>query len=92
MLRWLSIPACDGKWDPVRRWAASFSPLILSIVILLDCEGWSGFAYNGTIAVETVVASSPFPLWSCFLSVALVLTIVLALATSQSDPYTLPGV
>eukprot|EP00750_Incisomonas_marina_P010418 INCI16271.16.p1 GENE.INCI16271.16~~INCI16271.16.p1 ORF type:complete len:695 (-),score=96.08 INCI16271.16:1407-3491(-) len=91
MLRWLSIPACDGKWDPVRRWAASFSPLMLSVVILLDCEGWNGFEYNGTIAVETVAASS-FPLWSCFLSVASVLTIVLALATSQSDTYTLPGV
>jgi sodium/potassium/calcium exchanger 6 len=91
VLRWLSIPPCDGKWDPVRRWCSVISPLVMWMVILLDCEGWDGFGYNGTNPVESVIIES-FPLWSLMGVLAVLLCVLIFFTTFRNDPYTIPRV
>ncbi|EDV27705.1 uncharacterized protein TRIADDRAFT_53673 [Trichoplax adhaerens] len=76
LLRWMSIPVADGKWDPWRRFFVIISPAPMAYVILLAAKGFEGF----TLPVGHL------PLWIFILILGAGASVILWITTSSRHP------
>eukprot|EP00123_Amoebidium_parasiticum_P001463 comp12564_c0_seq1/m.7562 comp12564_c0_seq1/g.7562 ORF comp12564_c0_seq1/g.7562 comp12564_c0_seq1/m.7562 type:complete len:753 (-) comp12564_c0_seq1:294-2552(-) len=78
VMRWLSVPPCDGEWGPRRRWLVCLSPPGLFISSILQFREWDGF--------EDMVGNTNCPMWALLLAIGVGMSLFLILVTSSNKP------